>query len=174
MTANVVRTVLLDILLPIAAYFGLVSCGLTPAWALAASAGIAAVALGARWIRSRELSTLGLLVLVRFVLGLLVALLTGDARFVLVKDYLVTFVIALAALGTLGLDRPFIARIRRDLSPDPARFDERWSRDPPGCGSSGWSARWPSPWRSSTRRRWRWRWSSPAFSLRRSCSPSLP
>jgi len=37
------------------------------------------------------------------VLGLVVALLTGDARFVLVKDYLVTFVIALAALGTLGL-----------------------------------------------------------------------
>ncbi len=64
MTANVVRTVLLDILLPIAAYFGLVSCGLTPAWALAASAGIAVVALGARWFRSRELSTLGLLVLV--------------------------------------------------------------------------------------------------------------
>ena len=62
-------------------------------------------------------------------LGLVVALLTG-ARFVLVKDYLVTFVIALAALGTLGLDRPFIARIRRDLSPDPARFDERWGRDP--------------------------------------------
>jgi hypothetical protein len=130
MTANVLRTVLLDILLPIAAYFGLVSCGLTRAWALAASAGIAVVALGARWIRSRELSTLGLLVLVRFVLGLVVALLTGDARFVLVKDYLVTFVIALAALGTLGLDRPFIARIRRDLSPDPARFDERWGRDP--------------------------------------------
>ena len=130
MTANALRTVLLDILLPIAAYFGLVSCGLTPAWALAASAGIAVVALGARWFRSRELSTLGLLVLVRFVLGVVVALLTGDARFVLVKDYLVTFVIALAALGTLGLDRPFIARIRRDLSPDPARFDERWGREP--------------------------------------------
>jgi intracellular septation protein A len=130
MTANVIRTVLLDILLPIAAYFGLVSCGLAPAWALAASAGIAVVALGARWFRSRELSTLGLLVLVRFVLGVVVALLTGDARFVLVKDYLVTFVIALAALGTLRLGRPFIARIRRDLSPDPARFDEQWDRDP--------------------------------------------
>jgi intracellular septation protein A len=129
-TANILRTVLLDVLLPIAAYFALVTWGLTPAWALAASAGIAVVALGARWARTRELSTLGLLVLVRFVLGLLVALLTGDARFVLVKDYVVTFVIALAALGTLGLDRPFIARIRRDLSPDPARFDDEWVRSP--------------------------------------------
>jgi intracellular septation protein A len=128
-TANILRTVLLDVLLPIGAYFALVSWGLTPAWALAASAGIAVVALGARWARTRELSTLGLLVLVRFMLGLLVALLTGDARFVLVKDYVVTFVIALAALGTLGLDRPFIARIRRDLSPDPARFDDEWVRN---------------------------------------------
>jgi intracellular septation protein A len=129
MTANILRTVLLDVLLPIGAYFGLVSCGLTPAWALAASAGIAVVALGVRWVRAREVSTLGVLVLVRFVLGLLVALLTGDARFVLVKDYVVTFVIALAALATLGLDRPFIARIRRDLSPDPERFDDEWARN---------------------------------------------
>jgi hypothetical protein len=128
-TANIVRTVLLDVLLPIGAYFGLVSWGLTPAWALAASAGIAVVALGVRYLRAGEVSTLGVLVLVRFVLGLLVALLTGDARFVLVKDYVVTFVIALAALGTLRLDRPFIARIRRDLSPDPERFDDEWTRN---------------------------------------------
>jgi hypothetical protein len=128
-TANIVQTVLLDVLLPIGAYFGLVSWGLTPAWALAASAGIAVVALGVRYLRVREVSTLGVLVLVRFVLGLLVALLTGDARFVLVKDYAVTFVIALAALGTLRLDRPFIARIRRDLSPDPQRFDDEWVRN---------------------------------------------
>ena len=129
MTANILRTVLLDVLLPIGAYFALVSWGLTPAWALAASAGIAVVALGVRWLRAGEVSTLGVLVLVRFVLGLLVALLTGDARFVLVKDYVVTFVIALAALGTLRLDRPFIARIRRDLSPDPQRFDDEWARN---------------------------------------------
>ena len=129
MTANILRTVLLDILLPIGAYFALVSGGLTPAWALAASAGIAVGALGIRWLRAGEVSTLGVLVLVRFVLGLLVALLTGDARFVLVKDYVVTFVIALAALGTLRLDRPFIARIRRDLSPDPERFDAEWVRN---------------------------------------------
>lgn len=130
MTANILRTVLVDILLPIGAYFGLVGWGLTPAWALAVSAGVSVVVLGAGWVRTRAVSTLGLLVLVRFLLGVLVALVTGDARFVIVKDYLVTFVIALAALGTIGLDRPFIARIRRDLSPDPALFDARWVRDP--------------------------------------------
>lgn len=129
MTANILRTVLVDILLPIGAYFGLVGWGLTPAWALAASAGVSVAVLGIGWVRTRAVSTLGLLVLVRFLLGLVVALVTGDARFVIVKDYLVTFVIALVALGTLGLDRPFIARIRRDLSADPGRFDDEWVRN---------------------------------------------
>jgi len=35
-----------------------------------------------------------------------------DARFVLIKDYLVTLMIAVAALATLGLERPFIIRVR--------------------------------------------------------------
>lgn len=127
MIGNILRTVLVDIVLPIAAYFALVAGGLAPVWALAASAGVSVVVLAVGWVRTRAVSTLGVLVLVRFVLGLLVALLTGDARFVLVKDFAVTFVIALAALATLGLERPFIARVRRDLSPDPERFDDEWA-----------------------------------------------
>lgn len=127
MTANILRTVLIDVAVPLVAYFGLVASGLPPVWALAASAGVSVIVLAAGWARTRRVSTLGLLVLVRFVLGLAIALLTGDARFVLVKDYLVTLVIALAALATLGLERPFIARVRRDLSPDTGSFDAEWT-----------------------------------------------
>ena len=177
MTANILRTVLLDVLLPIGAYFALVSVGLTPAWALAASAGIAVVALGVRWVRAREVSTLGLLVLVRFVLGIVVALVTGDARFVLVKDYLVTFVIALAALGTLRTARSSpgsgatSARTRRSSTSSgaPTPRSGGCTAGSPRSGSPRWSPRWSSPWRSSTRRPWRWRWSSPASSPRPSC-----
>ena len=129
MIGNILRTVLIDIAIPIGAYLGLVALGMPPVWALATSAGVAVVVLAVGWVRTREVSTLGALVLVRFVLGLVIAFLTGDARFVLVKDYLVTFVIALVALATLKLDRPFIARVRRDLSPDPQRFDDEWARN---------------------------------------------
>lgn len=126
----VARTVLVDIVLPIAAYLGLLRLGLTPVWALAASAGVSVVVLGAGWVRTREVSALGALVLVRFALGILIALVTGDARFVLVKDYLVTLVLAVGAAGTLRLERPFIARVRRDLAPDRARFDAEWRDNP--------------------------------------------
>jgi hypothetical protein len=89
---------------------------------------VAVLAVG--WVRSRRTSALGVLVLVRFVLGIAVALVTGDARFVLLKDYLVTLVIALAAAGTLRLERPFIAWVRRDLAPDRERFDAQWRDNP--------------------------------------------
>jgi hypothetical protein len=124
---NIARTVLVDILIPIAAYLGLVRLGMPPVWALAASAGVSVLVLGLGWWRTRALSTLGVLVLVRFLLGIVVAVVTGDARFVLVKDYLVTLLIAFAAAATLSLQRPFIARVRRDLSPDPVRFDQQWA-----------------------------------------------
>lgn len=129
MIANTLRTVVVDVLCPLGVYFGLTAGGLAPAWALAASAGVSIVALGVRWVRTREVSLLGALVLVRFALGLALAFWTGDARIVLVKDFAITFVIALAASATLRLERPFIARIRRDLSPDRARFDEEWTRN---------------------------------------------
>jgi hypothetical protein len=124
---NIARTVFIDILIPIAAYLALVRLGMPPASALAASAGVSVLVLGLGWMRTRVLSTLGLLVLVRFLLGIVIAVVTGDARFVLVKDYLVTLLIAFVAAATLTLERPFIARVRRDLSPDPVRFDQQWA-----------------------------------------------
>lgn len=126
MIGNVLRTIATDIALPIAAYFILVAVGVPPVWALASSAGVSVITLAGRWLRTREVSTLGFLVLIQFALGVVVALLTGNARFVLAKDYLITLLIALAALATLRLPRPFIARIRRDLSPNRARFDQEW------------------------------------------------
>lgn len=130
MKRNIATTLLLDVLVPIAVYIALTARGWTPVWALVASAGVSVGVLGIGWLRSRTVSTLGVLVLVRFVLGVVVALFTGDARFVLVKDYLITLLLAVGAAATLKLDRPFIARIRRDLSPRTAQFDARWQSDP--------------------------------------------
>lgn len=127
MIRNVLGTITIEIALPIAVYFALVALGLPQVWALASSAGVSVISLAVRWLRSREVSTLSLLVLVQFALGVVVALVTGNARFVLAKDYLITFLVALAALASLKLERPFIARIRRDLSPDRTRFDIEWN-----------------------------------------------
>lgn len=130
MIRNTLVAVLVDVVLPISTYLVLVALGLTPVWALVASAGVSVVQLAVRWLRTRVVSTLGVLVLVRFSLGVAVAWLTGDPRFVLLKDYLITLVIAVAAAVSLRWERPFIARIRRDLTPDPSAFDATWATDP--------------------------------------------
>ncbi|MBJ7289921.1 VC0807 family protein [Williamsia sp.] len=131
MWRNVIATLTLDVALPLAAYFALTASGMAPVWALLCAAAVSVVVLLARWTRSRSISTLGALVLVRFALGVLVAVITGDARFVLAKDYLVTFGIAIFAAVSLNFERPFIARIRRDLSGDRNGFDLRWEASKP-------------------------------------------
>lgn len=131
MKRNILKTLLVDIVVPIAVYLALTGSGWTPVWALVASAAASVLVLGISWLRTRTVSTLGVLVLVRFVLGIVVALFTGDARFVLVKDYLITFLLAVGAAATLKLDRPFIARIRRDLTPRTDQFDHQWRTNPP-------------------------------------------
>lgn len=127
---NILRTVLVEVLTPIAVYLLLVGLRVAPVWALVGSAGVSVLVLAVGWVRTRTLSTLGLLVLAQFVLGVAIAMLTGDARFVLAKDYLLTLLVALAAAASLRLRRPFIARVRRDLSPDPGGFDEHWDTSP--------------------------------------------
>lgn len=124
------RTVLVEVLTPIATYLLLVGLGVPPVWALVGSAAVSVVVLAIGWVRTRTLSTLGLLVLAQFVLGVAIALFTGDARFVLAKDYVITLLVALAAAASLRMRRPFIARVRRDLSTDPGRFDEHWDASP--------------------------------------------
>lgn len=114
---------------PIGAYLLLVAVGWQPVWALVGAAGASVLVLAVQYARQREITTLGVLVLVRFALGIGVALVTGDARLELAKDFVVSGAIGVAALVSLLARRPLIARIRRDLSGDPATFDRWWAHD---------------------------------------------
>ncbi len=119
-----------QVVLPIGVYLLLVHLGVRPVWALVASAGVSVVGLVVQWVRTREISTLGLIVAGQFVVGIVVALVTADPRFVLLKDWVITLLIALGAAASLRLRRPLIARVQRELSPDRADFDRRWSSQP--------------------------------------------
>ena len=79
MIGNVLRTIATDIALPIAAYFILVAVGIPPVWALASSAGVSVITLAGRWLRTREVSTLGFLVLIQFALGVVGVIMSETA-----------------------------------------------------------------------------------------------
>ncbi len=125
-----IRAVGENVALPIAAYLLLTSLGAAPVWALTGSAAVAVVILAAGWVRTRSINALGIMVLVRFLLSLLLAGFTSDARLLLVKDAMITAGIALVMGGSLVVGRPLIERIRRELSADRAAFDSLMSDEP--------------------------------------------
>lgn len=114
--------------IPVVSYLVATACRVAPVWALVIAAGVSLVVSLARWARTRTISTLGMLVMVRFVLGIAVAVVTGDARLEIVKDLAITGLIGVVAVLSLAVRRPLIARIRRDLSGDPDGFDRDWRR----------------------------------------------
>ncbi|MFD5827253.1 VC0807 family protein [Lentzea sp. NPDC060358] len=115
--------------IPVGSYLLLTWLGWQPVWALVGAAGVSVVVLGVQYVRTRELTTLGVLVLVRFALGVAVAAVTGDARLELAKDFAITSAVGVFAVVSLAFRRPLIARIRRDLSGEPGLFDHRWDHD---------------------------------------------
>ena len=65
---------------PVGAYLLLTAVGWAPVWALVGAAGASVLVLAGQYLRRRELTALGVLVLVRFALGITVAVVTGDPR----------------------------------------------------------------------------------------------
>ncbi len=126
---RLIGAVVENIGIPVGAYLLFLALGWQPVWALVGAAGVSVLLLAVQYARRREITALGVLVLVRFALGVGVALVTGDARLELAKDFVVSGAIGLAALISLLARRPFIARIRRDVSGDPTTFDRWWARD---------------------------------------------
>ncbi|MFD4791558.1 VC0807 family protein [Streptomyces sp. NPDC058459] len=121
--------VLENVGVPVGSYLLLTLLGWQPVWALVGASGVSVLILGGQYLRRHQLTALGVLVLVRFALGVAVAVITGDARLELAKDFVITSAIGGFAVLSLLLRRPLIARIRRDLSGDPGQFDLRWARD---------------------------------------------
>jgi len=87
---------------------------------------LAGIALG--FARRRRFDVISATSLAAIVVGLGGALLLHSARFLLVKDSLVSATIGLAFLGSLLAARPLIFVIGRSRSPERAAvFDARWA-----------------------------------------------
>jgi hypothetical protein len=123
----VLRTVLLDVVLPFSTYLALHELvGMPNAAALATAGGVPLIHAAVSWFRSHEVQALAMLLVVRFFLGVALAGLTHSGRLVLAKDSLVTGGMGLFVLATLWLAKPFIYHIRRGMAPSRERWDTWW------------------------------------------------
>ena len=111
-----------DVGLPLVGYYALHLLGVADRPALLAATGLAAVRIVWVAVRERTLNLFATVMLVVFGLGVLLALVSGDARFLLLKNSIVTGAVGLVFLGTTLWGRPLSLAASRSFQP--ARREE--------------------------------------------------
>lgn len=125
------RGLVWDVGVPLLAYYGLHLLGLSEITALLAATGAAAVRMVWAVLRHRVLNPFTTVVLVVFGLGVVLAVVSGDARFLLLKNSIVTGAVGLAFLATTWLGRPLTLAAFQSFNPvRSAELAERYRTDP--------------------------------------------
>ena len=124
-----IRGLAWDIGLPLVAYYGLHALGATDWVALLAASAVAGLRMIWGAVRDRRLNLLALVMLLVFGVGLGLALIGGDPRFLLLKDSFTTTVVGLAFLGTTLFDRPLTLAAMERFNPERAEVLAQRYRD---------------------------------------------
>ena len=108
-----------DIAGPLLTYILLRSAGLSAVLALVLSGIFPALGVGINLARRRRADSIGLLVLAGIVVGMIVGLVSGNARLVLVEGSVPTAVFGLLCLGSLVRPEPLMYRLAMEfIGPD--------------------------------------------------------
>ncbi|HWO61398.1 MAG TPA: VC0807 family protein [Umezawaea sp.] len=105
---SLLPTLLFDLALPVGGYYLLREFGVSDWVALAAGGAVSGVLLLVGIVRTRRVDAVAALMLGLFAFGLLTLFLTGDARFVIAKDSLISLALGLVFLGSLFARKPLL------------------------------------------------------------------
>jgi hypothetical protein len=119
-TRVLVRGLAWDVGLPLAAYYVLHLAGATDWAALLAATGAAACRLLWTAFKGRSLNPFAMLMMIVFGLGLGLTFLTGDPRFLLLKDSVITGSIGISVLALSALGHPLTLDAAKTWSPQRA------------------------------------------------------
>lgn len=112
---HVARQVILELLLPIGAYYGLRAAGVDPWVALVAPALLTLPFLVYDALRRRRVDAVALFTLTMLAVGTVVSLVTGDPRTLLVRDSWLFAAIGLWILATLFTSHPMMRGMARTI-----------------------------------------------------------
>ena len=140
---QVVLSLVLDLAMPIVAYFVLRQWGVPTLIALVAGGVFPLANIARGWIASRTIEPLGVIVMVVIAIGTAASLLSGSVFVALLKDSVLTGCFGLVCLGTLFMtEKPLMFYLLRQFvaGDDPARL--QW-----------WEGTWKhAPFRAALRR----------------------
>lgn len=112
-----IRGLALDVGLPLVTYYVLHALGVADWPALLAATGIAAVRIAWDAARKRRLNLFATVMLVVFGIGLVLSLLSGDERFLLLKESITTGAVGLIFLGTAFRGTPLTLAAMQSFAP---------------------------------------------------------
>ncbi len=113
--AQMLPTLIVDVVVPIVVFNLLVRFGVPTLWALIPG-GLAPAINNLRvWIRSGRLEPLGIIVMMFLVVGTVASLLSGNIFFVLIKESFLTGAFGLICLGSLLFGRPLMFYVNRQF-----------------------------------------------------------
>jgi hypothetical protein len=106
-----------DVGLPVLGYYALHLAGVNDFIALLVASLLAAARIGWVAVRERELNPFATVMLVVFGIGLVLAFVSGDPRFLLLKNSVVTGVLGLVFLGTTLFGTPLTLAASQSFQP---------------------------------------------------------
>ncbi|MFC1435738.1 VC0807 family protein [Streptacidiphilus sp. N1-3] len=126
---------LVDVALPLAAYYGLRALGVGSRPALIASALVPVVSAAVQFGRRRHLDPMAAFVTAVMLLGLVASLVSGSTRVILARDGWVTALAGVWFLGSVRARRPLVFEGARPLlegrfRSDGTSWDVLWERSP--------------------------------------------
>ncbi|AEA28027.1 hypothetical protein Psed_5903 [Pseudonocardia dioxanivorans CB1190] len=120
-------TILLGVLGPLVSYEVLTTMGVAPLPALAYGTAFPFAGIVIEFVRRRRLDVVNAMSLAAIVVGLAGGLVFDSARFLLIKDSIITATVGLAFLGSVAVGRPLLLLVTRRLR-GPA-VDALWAAD---------------------------------------------
>ncbi|GHF08684.1 VC0807 family protein [Streptomyces morookaense] len=129
---HLARQLVLELALPLGSYYGLRAAGWGQWQALAVGSLLSVPWLVHGMVRQRRIDATALFSLVLMFVGTLMAMVTGDARVLLIRDSWIFGLMGLWILGTLPTRRPFILAMGRTIAV--AKAGEAGARE--------WESRW--------------------------------
>jgi intracellular septation protein A len=127
-----VASLLVDLAAPTALYYGLRTCGVNQVAALLIAGAPPTARVAVVLARTRQIDTMGVLILAAVLLTVISSLITGDPRTLLVRNAILGIPFGLWMLASLHASRPLTYQLAKSLLPTKERAFEREWTDKPG------------------------------------------
>ncbi|HVV20271.1 MAG TPA: VC0807 family protein [Pseudonocardiaceae bacterium] len=127
-TSIILWGIFLDVGIGLIAYFGLRLAGFETYFCLLGASIVTGIRLLIGLVRQRRISGFAVFMLIGFLIGMGLSFVTGDDRFLLLKDSFLTAAFSIVLFGSCVLGKPFMYHASKRFGAAGSAQEEEWER----------------------------------------------